>query len=119
VKSRVHHGGATRRIREHQVQVRLCGAGAYDITTAARNVGRMPCREAVLVVLPYLLDDCATPGGGTPHHLTLRPRDGECLFLIIGSILLGVGVVPERAPSARDRSQGLADGGMVICYLAL
>jgi hypothetical protein len=54
----------------------------------------MLCREAVLVVLPYLFRDCATSGGGTPRRLTLRPRDGEFLFLIIGSILLGVGVVP-------------------------
>ena len=56
----------------------------------------------------------AALGGGT-----LRPRDGECLFLIIRSIVLGVGVGPERAPSAREGPLGLADGGKVICYLAV
>jgi hypothetical protein len=50
---------------------------------------------------------------------TLRPEDGEYLFLTIGSILLGVGVGPERAPSAREDSLEPADGGKAICYLAV
>ena len=40
-----------------------------------------------------------------PAALSLRPRGGECLFLNIGSMLLGVGVVPEvEAPLAEEAS---------------
>lgn len=84
--------------RARECHARLCSAGAYGITMAAQGVGRMPCREAVIVVIPYLQGDCATPGGGTPRRLALLPCDGMCLFLSIGSILLGVGVLPERSP---------------------
>jgi hypothetical protein len=77
------------RIREFGVWRR--SAGAYlpcHVATATHHVGRMPClRAAVLVVLPYLLGDCATPGGGTNRRLTLRRR--LCLYLTIASMLLG------------------------------
>jgi hypothetical protein len=69
----------------------LLSAGAYRVAENGYIVhtvlaGCSVC-AAVLVVLPYLLGDCATPGGGTNRRLTLRRR--LCLNLTIASTLLG------------------------------
>ena len=106
MKSRVLLGGWT---SYSWVAVGLCSAGAYDITTAAHGVGRTACREAFIVVLPYLWGDCATPGGGTPCRLTLQACDGDCLILNIASVLLGVGVALNELLEPAARKEDLVD----------
>jgi len=86
----------------HRIHAYISSHAALALTIlqlAAHSVGRMLCPAAVLVVLPYLVGDCATPGGGTTRRLTLRRR--VYLFLTIASTLLGVGMVPKSVPGAR------------------
>jgi hypothetical protein len=77
------------RIREFGVW--LLSAGAYHVAENGYIVhtvlaGCSVC-AAVLVVLPYLLGDCATPGGGIHRRLALQRR--LCLDLTIASMQLG------------------------------